>query len=110
MLLSRGRTSIRPSSLGPSESVNVKSRMGTGDYGHRHKHHLLFLLGTNLELMITENHGHLIAAGDVAANADLASEERHQVDPMASQLLPVRLRRARTVSGPSVTQWERSWP
>lgn len=43
-----------PSSLGPLESVNVNCCMRTGDYGHRHEQHLLFLLGTNLDLIITE--------------------------------------------------------
>lgn len=45
---------VSPSSLGPLESVNVNCCMRTGDYGHRHEQHLLFLLGTNLDLIMTE--------------------------------------------------------
>ena len=45
---------ISLSSLGPLESVNVNCCTRTGDNGHRHEQHLLFLLGTNLDLIITE--------------------------------------------------------
>lgn len=45
------------------------------------------------------------------ANAGLArTEEGHQIHLMVSELLSIQLRRVRTVSGPSFTQQERSWP
>lgn len=77
--------------------------MRTGDDGHRHKQHLLFLVGTNLDLIITEK------TGDAIASAGLAhKEERDRVHPVVSEVLPIWLRRARTVSGSSFLLLERS--
>lgn len=99
------------SSLGPLENVNVNCCMRTGDYGHRHKQRLHFLLGTKLDLIITEK----TRASDSSSRCD-------------SKLWP-RMHRGRTLDtaeyvgafahpvekdedcyGPSFTQWERSLP
>lgn len=99
------------SSLGPLENVNVNCCMRTGDYGHRHKQQLHFLLGTKLDLIITEK----TWASDSSCRCD-------------SKLWPC-MHRGRTLDtaeyvgafahpvekdedchGPSFTQWERSLP